>query len=295
MIDLKRDAQSEVVLNQLYKFTPLQTSFGINMLALNKGVPELLNLKKAIRFFVEFRKDVIFKRTKFHLKKTREKAHILLGLSVALENIDKAIEIIKTSKDSNEAKIKLLDQKWKLPKDDFILDFINVENKESLFDDKSFKLSEGQAKSILEIRLSRLTGLERTKLSDDLKECVKLIEDYLDILSSSERLNSELTNELNEIKEKINSPRKTEISESEEIIDDESLITSEDVVVTLTNTGYIKRVPLNSYRSQRRGGKGRAGMTTKEEDFVNEVFVVNTLTPLLFFSLNGNCLQTQDL
>ena len=264
------------------------------MLALNKGVPELLNLKKAIRFFVEFRKDVIFKRTKFHLKKTREKAHILLGLSVALENIDKAIEIIKTSKDSNEAKIKLLDQKWKLPKDDFILNFINVENKESLFDDKSFKLSEAQAKSILEIRLSRLTGLERTKLSDDLKECVKLIEDYLDILSSSERLNSELTNELNEIKEKINSPRKTEISESEEIIDDESLITSEDVVVTLTNTGYIKRVPLNSYRSQRRGGKGRAGMTTKEEDFVNEVFVVNTLTPLLFF-FNGYCLQTQDL
>ena len=287
VIDLKRDAQSEVVLNQLYKFTPLQTSFGINMLALNKGVPELLNLKKAIRFFVEFRKDVIFKRTKFHLKKTREKAHILLGLSVALENIDKAIEIIKTSKDSNEAKIKLLDQKWQLPKDDFILDFINVENKESLFDDKSFKLSEVQAKSILEIRLSRLTGLERTKLSDDLKECVKLIEDYLDILSSSERLNSEITNELNEIKEKINSPRKTEITESEEIIDDESLITSEDVVVTLTNTGYIKRVPLNSYRSQRRGGKGRAGMTTKEEDFVNEVFVVNTLTPLLFFSSMG--------
>ena len=287
VIELKRDAQSEVVLNQLYKFTPLQTSFGINMLALNKGVPELLNLKKAIRFFVEFRKDVIFKRTKFHLKKTREKAHILLGLSVALENIDKAIEIIKTSKDSNEAKIKLLDQKWQLPKDDFILDFINVENKESLFDDKSFKLSEVQAKSILEIRLSRLTGLERTKLSDDLKECVKLIEDYLDILSSSERLNSEITNELNEIKEKINSPRKTEITESEEIIDDESLITSEDVVVTLTNTGYIKRVPLNSYRSQRRGGKGRAGMTTKEEDFVNEVFVVNTLTPLLFFSSMG--------
>ena len=210
-----------------------------------------------------------------------------MGLSVALENIDKAIEIIKTSKKiPMKQKNKLLDQKG-TSKDDFILNFINVENKESLFDDKSFKLSEVQAKSILEIRLSRLTGLERTKLSDDLKECVKLIEDYLNILSSSERLNSEITNELNEIKEKINSPRKTEISESEEIIDDESLITSEDVVVTLTNTGYIKRVPLNSYRSQRRGGKGRAGMTTKEEDFVNEVFVVNTLTPLLFFSSMG--------
>ena len=287
VIDLKRDAQAEVILNQLFKFTPLQTSFGINMLALNKGVPELLNLKKSIKLFVEFRKDVIFKRTKFHLKKTREKAHVLLGLSIALENIDKVIEIIRSSKDTNEAKENLLSQKWSLPKDQFILSFINSENNKSLVEKNFFKLSDVQARSILEIRLSRLTSLERSKLSEDLKECVKLIEDYLEILSSSNRLNSELTNELIEINSKINSPRKTEISDSEEIIDDESLITSEDVVVTLTNTGYIKRVPLNSYRSQKRGGKGRAGMTTKEEDFVNEVFVVNTLTPLLFFSSMG--------
>ena len=287
VIDLKRDAQAEVILNQLFKFTPLQTSFGINMLALNKGVPELLNLKKSIKLFVEFRKDVIFKRTKFHLKKTREKAHVLLGLSIALENIDKVIEIIRSSKDTNEAKENLLSQKWSLPKDQFILSFINSENNNSLVEKNFFKLSDVQARSILEIRLSRLTSLERSKLSEDLNECVKLIEDYLEILSSSKRLNSELTNELIEINSKINSPRKTEISDSEEIIDDESLITSEDVVVTLTNTGYIKRVPLNSYRSQKRGGKGRAGMTTKEEDFVNEVFVVNTLTPLLFFSSMG--------
>ena len=287
VIDLKRDAQAEVILNQLFKFTPLQTSFGINMLALNKGVPELLNLKKSIKLFVEFRKDVIFKRTKFHLKKTREKAHVLLGLSIALENIDKVIEIIRSSKDTNEAKENLLSQKWSLPKDQFILSFINSENNNSLVEKNFFKLSDVQARSILEIRLSRLTSLERAKLSEDLNECVKLIEDYLEILSSSKRLNSELTNELIEINSKINSPRKTEISDSEEIIDDESLITSEDVVVTLTNTGYIKRVPLNSYRSQKRGGKGRAGMTTKEEDFVNEVFVVNTLTPLLFFSSMG--------
>ena len=287
VIDLKRDAQAEVILNQLFKFTPLQTSFGINMLALNKGVPELLNLKKSIKLFVEFRKDVIFKRTKFHLKKTREKAHVLLGLSIALENIDKVIEIIRSSKDTNEAKENLLSQKWFLPKDKFILSFINSENNNSLIEKKFFKLSDVQARSILEIRLSRLTSLERSKLSEDLHECVKMIEDYLEILSSSKRLNSVLTDELNEINSKINSPRKTEISDSEEIIDDESLITSEEVVVTLTNTGYIKRVPLNSYRSQKRGGKGRAGMTTKEEDFVNEVFVVNTLTPLLFFSSMG--------
>ena len=255
VIDLKRDAQAEVILNQLFKFTPLQTSFGINMLALNKGVPELLNLKKSIKLFVEFRKDVIFKRTKFHLKKTREKAHVLLGLSIALENIDKVIEIIRSSKDTNEAKENLLSQKWSLPKDQFILSFINSENNNSLVEKNFFKLSDVQARSILEIRLSRLTSLERSKLSEDLNECVKLIEDYLEILSSSKRLNSELTNELIEINSKINSPRKTEISDSEEIIDDESLITSEDVVVTLTNTGYIKRVPLNSYRSQKRGVK----------------------------------------
>ena len=286
VIELKRDVQSEVVLNQLFKFTSLQTSFGINMLALNKGVPELLNLKRSIQLFIDFRKEVIFKRTKFHLRKTREKAHILLGLSVALENIDKVIDIIRSSNDTNDAKEKLIEFKWKIPQDKFLLNFIESDNQE-LISDNYFRLSESQAKSILEIKLSRLTNLERVKLVDDLKECVNLISDYLDILSSKSRLNSELIKELTEINEKIQSPRRTEISESEEVIDDESLITSEEVVVTLTNTGYIKRVPLNSYRAQRRGGKGRAGMTTKEEDYVNKVFVVNTLTPLLFFSSLG--------
>ena len=286
VIELKRDVQSEVVLNQLFKFTSLQTSFGINMLALNKGVPELLNLKRSIQLFIDFRKEVIFKRTKFHLRKTREKAHILLGLSVALENIDKVIDIIRSSNDTNDAKEKLIEFKWKIPQDKFLLNFIESDNQE-LISDNYFRLSESQAKSILEIKLSRLTNLERVKLVDDLKECVNLISDYLDILSSKNRLNSELIKELTEINEKIQSPRRTEISESEEVIDDESLITSEEVVVTLTNTGYIKRVPLNSYRAQRRGGKGRAGMTTKEEDYVNKVFVVNTLTPLLFFSSLG--------
>ena len=286
VIELKRDVQSEVVLNQLFKFTSLQTSFGINMLALNKGVPELLNLKRSIQLFIDFRKEVIFKRTKFHLRKTREKAHILLGLSVALENIDRVIDIIRSSNDTNDAKEKLIEFKWKIPQDKFLLNFIESDNQE-LISDNYFRLSASQAKSILEIKLSRLTNLERVKLVDDLKECVNLISDYLDILSSKNRLNSELIKELTEINEKIQSPRRTEISESEEVIDDESVITSEEVVVTLTNTGYIKRVPLNSYRAQRRGGKGRAGMTTKEEDYVNKVFVVNTLTPLLFFSSLG--------
>ena len=285
VIELKRDVQSEVVLNQLLSLHHYKL-FGINMLALNKGVPELLNLKRSIQLFIDFRKEVIFKRTKFHLRKTREKAHILLGLSVALENIDKVIDIIRSSNDTNDAKEKLIEFKWKIPQDKFLLNFIESDNQE-LISDNYFRLSESQAKSILEIKLSRLTNLERVKLVDDLKECVNLISDYLDILSSKNRLNSELIKELTEINEKIQSPRRTEISESEEVIDDESLITSEEVVVTLTNTGYIKRVPLNSYRAQRRGGKGRAGMTTKEEDYVNKVFVVNTLTPLLFFSSLG--------
>ncbi|MAI75637.1 MAG: DNA gyrase subunit A [Rickettsiales bacterium] len=286
VIDLKRDIQADVVMNQLYKFTSLQTSFGINMLALNNGVPELLNLKKYLELFTNFRKDVVYKRTKYHLRKTREKAHILLGLSVALENIDKVIEIIRSSKDTNEAKEKLMKNKWIIPSDDFIKEFIKTDNKNFL-DDGNFNLTESQAKSILEIKLSRLTGLERSKLINDLKDCLKLINEYLEILSSKNKLNEVIIEELNEIKDRIKSTRLTEISENEETIDDESLIKSEEVVVTLTHTGYIKRVPLNSYRAQKRGGKGRAGMTTKQEDFVNEVFAVNTLAPLLFFSSRG--------
>jgi len=256
------------------------------MLALNNGVPELLNLKKYLKLFTNFRKDIVYKRTKFHLKKTREKAHILLGLAVALENIDKIIEIIRSSKDTNEAKIRLINEKWNIPKDDFINEFINFDNNSSIHDNY-FKITDTQAKSILEIKLSRLTSLERTKLSNELKECVDKINEYLKILSSKNTLNKVIIDELNQINKQIDKSRYTEISENEEVIDDESLIKSEEVVVTLTHTGYIKRVPLNSYRAQKRGGKGRAGMTTKQEDFVSEVFAVNTLVPLLFFSSRG--------
>ncbi len=285
VIDLKKDIQSEVIINQLYRYTSLQTSFGINMLALHNGIPRILSLKKAIKFFIEFRKDLIFKRTKFHLNKTREKAHILCGLSIALENIDEMIELIKNSKDSNEAKNKLLEKSWSVIEVKNLIKIIN--DPEHPINDEKYKLSERQAKSILEIRLSKLTSLERNKISDDLNECSKLIKEYLEILSSSNKLNEVLINELQLIKEKLSGKRKTEISDYEDDIDDESLISSEDVVVTVTHKGYVKRVPLSTYRSQRRGGKGRAGMATREEDFVNEVFVVNTLSALLFFSSRG--------
>ena len=285
VIDLKKDVQSEVIINQLYRYTSLQTSFGINMLALHNGIPQILTLKKAIKYFIEFRKDLIFKRTKFHLDKTRERAHILCGLSIALENIDEMIELIKNSQDTNEAKTKLLEKKWSVAEVKDLIKIIN-DPEHPVIDDK-YKLSERQAKSILEIRLSKLTNLERNKISDDLNECNNLITEYLEILSSSEKLNNVLINELKLIREKLSGERITQISEHEDDIDDESLISSEEVVVTVTHKGYVKRVPLSTYRSQRRGGKGRAGMATREEDFVNEVFVVNTLSALLFFSSRG--------
>ena len=286
VLDLKKNIQSEVIINQLYKFTPLQTSFGINLLALKNGVPNVLTLRTAIKFFIDFRKDVVFKRTKFHLEKTRAKAHILCGLAIALENIDEIIQLIRMSKDTNEAKTKLLEKKWKVSK---VIDLIEIINdpEHKLDNSGNYNLSDEQAKNILEIKLSKLTNLERNKISDDLKECSDQIKKFLEILSSSKKLNDVIKNELKNVNEKLKTQRKTEISEYEDEIDDESLISSEEVVVTVTHSGYIKRVPLSTYRAQRRGGKGRAGMSTREEDFVNQVFVVNTLTPLLFFSSRG--------
>ena len=286
VMDLKKNIQSEVIINQLYKFTPLQTSFGINLLALKNGVPNVLNLKSAIKFFIEFRKDVVFKRTKYHLEKTRVKAHILCGLAIALENIDEMIDLIRNSKDTNEAKLKLLEKKWRVDKVRDLIEIIN-DPEHKIDKSNSYNLSEEQAKNILEIKLSKLTNLERNKISDDLRECSNEIKEYLEILGSPKKLNEVIKNELKTVNEKIKSERKTEISDHEDEIDDESLISSEDVVVTVTHSGYIKRVPLSTYRAQRRGGKGRAGMSTREEDFVNQVFVVNTLTPLLFFSSRG--------
>ena len=286
VLDLKKNVQSEVIINQLYKFTPLQNSFGINLLALKDGVPQILTLRSSIKHFIDFRKKIIFKRTKFHLDKTREKAHTLCGYIIAIENIDEIINLIKNSKDTNEAKIKLLEKLWKIRENKKLIQIIN-DPEHSLNKNDEYQLSEEQARNILELKLSKLTNLERNKISDDLQDCSQKIQLYLEILSSSEKLNSVIKEELENVKERIQSERKTEISEAEQDIDDESLISSEEMVVTVTHSGYIKRVPLSTYRAQRRGGKGRAGMSTREEDFVNEVFVTNSLTPLLFFSSRG--------
>ena len=286
VLDLKKNVQSEVIINQLYKFTSLQNSFGINLLALKDGVPQILTLRSSIKHFIDFRKKIIFKRTKFHLDKTREKAHTLCGYIIAIENIDEIINLIKNSKDTNEAKIKLLEKLWKIRENKKLIQIIN-DPEHSLNKNDEYQLSEEQARNILELKLSKLTNLERNKISNDLQECSQKIQLYLEILSSSQKLNSVIKEELENVKERIQSERKTEISEAEQDIDDESLISSEEMVVTVTHSGYIKRVPLSTYRAQRRGGKGRAGMSTREEDFVNEVFVTNSLTPLLFFSSRG--------
>ena len=286
VLDLKKNIQSEVIINQLYKFTQLQSSFGINLLALKDGIPQILSLRSSIKYFIDFRKQIILKRTKYHLDKTRQRAHILCGLVIAIENIDEMINLIRGSKDTNEAKSKLLSKLWIIKENKKLIKIINDPDY-LIIDNDKYKLSDEQAKNILELRLSKLTNLERNKISDELEECSEKIKLYLEILSSYEKLNSVIKEELNNVKDRIKSSRKTEITEAEQEIDDESLITSEDMVVTVTHSGYIKRVPLSTYRAQRRGGKGRSGMSTREEDFVNEVFVTNSLTPLLFFSTRG--------
>ena len=286
VLDLKKNIQSEVIINQLYKFTQLQSSFGINLLALKDGIPQILSLRSSIKYFIDFRKQIILKRTKYHLDKTRQRAHILCGLVIAIENIDEMINLIRGSKDTSEAKSKLLSKLWIIKENKKIIKIINDPDY-PISDNDKYNLSDEQAKNILELRLSKLTNLERNKISDELEECSEKIKLYLEILSSYEKLNSVIKEELNNVKDRIKSSRKTEITEAEQEIDDESLITSEDMVVTVTHSGYIKRVPLSTYRAQRRGGKGRSGMSTREEDFVNEVFVTNSLTPLLFFSSRG--------
>ncbi len=286
VIEVKRDAVTEVVLNQLYRYTPLQTSFGVNMLALNGGRPEQMSLKQVIAAFVTFREEVIRRRTVYELGKAREKAHILAGLAVAVVNMDAVIEMIRGAKDSASAREALIKRAW--PAEDVapmiaLLD----EPGHKVGDDGTYKLSETQAKAILELRLHRLTGLERDKISGDLKELGVEIEGHLAILASRQKLYAVLRGELMEIREKFATPRRTEIIDGELEHDIEDLIQREDMVVTVSNTGYIKRVPLSTYRAQRRGGKGRSGMSTREADFVSQVFVVNTHTPVLFFSSTG--------
>jgi DNA gyrase subunit A len=292
VIELKRDAMAEVVLNQLYRHTPLQTSFGVNMLALNGGRPELLNLKQVIAAFVTFREEVITKRTIFELRKTRERAHILVGLAIAVANIDPVIELIRRAPDPQAAREALLARAWPAREVEPMIKLID-EPGQLVAEDGTYRLSEEQAKAILDLRLQRLTGLERDKIAEEVRSLAAAITDYLDILGSRPRRLTILRTELNEMKEQFATPRRTTLEEMEFEQDVEDLIQREDMVVTVTHGGYIKRVPLSAFRAQRRGGKGRTAMSTREEDFVSQLFVADTHTPMLFFSTSGMVYKTK--
>ena len=285
VVEVKRDAVADVVLNQLYKFTPLQTSFGVNMLAIKNGRPELMNLRQILLAFIEFREEVIRRRTVFELNAARNRAHTLVGLAIAVANLDDIIKLIRAAPDPNVAREQLMARDWIAADVEPLVVLIDEPGRKVV--DGKYKLSEEQAKAILDLRLHRLTGLERDKIHAELKEIGTKIAEYLEILRSRERLYSIMRAELQEMKAEYGTPRRTTIEELEFETDIEDLIQREDMVVTVTNTGWIKRVPLSTYRAQRRGGKGRAGMATKEEDFVRALYIVNTHTPVLFFSTLG--------
>jgi DNA gyrase subunit A len=285
VIEIKRDSLGEVVLNQLYRYSPLQTSFGVNTLALNNGKPELLNLKRILEAFIDFREDVIRRRTEFDLNKARDRAHVLVGLAIAVANIDEVIALIRAAKDPVEAREGLMARDWAATKVEALIELIDDPNHTVV--DGRYRLSEAQARAILELRLQRLTGLEQAKIAEELNGLAVEIEDFLDILRSPIRIRKITRDEMQAVKEQFATPRRTSIEESELDTDIEDLIQREDMVVTVSHGGYIKRVALSSYRAQRRGGKGRAGMSTRDEDFVSKVFVCNTHTPVLFFSSRG--------
>ncbi|MCG8548118.1 MAG: DNA gyrase subunit A [Alphaproteobacteria bacterium] len=285
VIELRRDAVADVVLAQIFRYSPLQTSFGVNMLALNGGRPEMMTLAEIIGAFVRFREEVITRRTVYELRRARERAHILAGLLVAINNIDPVIALIRKAPDPATARAELTSRDW--PAED-VADFIAIidDPGHGVVDGK-YRLSDAQARAILELRLQRLTGMEREKLIDETKELSAKINDFLEILQSRERLLSVLREELQEMRDAYADDRRTSIDDVEFEQDIEDLIQREDMVVTVTHSGYIKRVPLSTYRAQRRGGKGRAGMSTREGDFLSRVFVTSTHTPVLFFSTRG--------
>ena len=290
VVELKRDAVSDVVLNQLYKFTPLQTSFGINMLALTGGRPQLMGLRDILEAFLKFREQVITRRTVFELNKARERAHRSVGLAIAVANLDEVIRLIRASPDPATARRGLMERAW--PAADMAPYIALVDDPNyKLAEDGTYKLSERQADAILELRLHRLTGLEREKIAAELKEITDKIADYLEILASRDRVMTILKDELKAVKAQFGGPRRTTLDDASSDQDIEDLIQREDMVITVSHTGYIKRVPLSTYRAQRRGGRGRAGMQTRDEDFVSQVFVANTHTPVLFFTSRGMVYQ----
>jgi len=286
VIELKRDATPEVVLNQCFRFTPMQTYFGCNMLALNGGRPETLTLRRFLTSFITFREEVVARRTAFELRKARERSHILCGLAVAVTNVDEIVATIRASADPAEARAKLMERRW--PAGD-ILEYIALidDPTHKANDDGSYNLSETQARAILELRLQRLTAMGVKEVTDELQTLAAAIREYLDILRSRTRIMEIISNELTEVRDKFAVDRRTSIVDWSGDMDDEDLIEKEDMVVTVTAGGYIKRTPLADFRAQKRGGKGTAGMKTKEEDVITNLFVANTHTQLLFFSTDG--------
>ncbi len=286
VIELKRDATPDVVLNQLWRFTPMQTYFGCNMLALNGGRPEVLTLYGFLSNFITFREEVVARRTAFLLRKARERSHILCGLAVAVSNVDEVVATIRSSADAAEAREKLMTRRW--PAAD-IADYIRLidDPAHTMNDDGTYNLSETQARAILELRLQRLTQLGVKEVTDELEELAAKIKEYLAILGSRDRIMGIISDELREVKELFAVPRRTEIVDWSGDMDDEDLIEREDMVVTITQSGWIKRTPLADYRSQKRGGKGLSGMSTKDDDVITSLFVANTHTQLLFFTTDG--------
>ena len=287
VIELRKDAMEEVIINQLYSFTELQCNFSVNMLALNHGQPQLLNLLAVIRIFVAFRIDVTTRRTNFLLNKARDKTHILIGLAVAVANIDEIVELIKSSKDVAEARDRLLNRTWPVGLVEAIINL--VQDKGNVVKDGKFYFSEAQAKAILEMRLARLTGLEMEKINGEIKALAAEIKGYLELLSDRSKMMELVKKELIDVKEEFATPRKSTIEDSELEVDIEDLIPKEEMVVVATMNGYIKRVALSAYRTQRRGGKGRSAMDVRDEDIATDIFATNTHTPILFFSNKGKC------
>ncbi|MCW2302182.1 DNA gyrase subunit A [Rhodovulum sulfidophilum] len=286
VIELKRDATPDVVLNQLFRFTPMQTSFGCNMLALNGGRPETLTLRDFLSHFVAFREEVVARRTAFELRKARERSHILCGLAVAVSNVDEVVATIRASADAAEARVKLMERRWPARE---IADYIQLidDPTHKMNEDGTYNLSETQARAILDLRLQRLTQIGVKEVTDELEELAARIKDYLDILRSRERIMAIIAAELGEVRAQFAVPRRTEIADWSGDMEDEDLIEREDMVVTVTQSGYIKRTPLAEFRSQNRGGKGLSSMATKEDDVVTTLFVANTHTQLLFFTTDG--------
>ena len=286
VVELKRDATAEVVLNQLYRFTPMQTSFGCNMLALNGGRPEQLTLRTFLTNFIDFREEIVARRTAYELRKARERSHVLCGLAVAVSNVDEVVATIRGSADAADAREKLMTRRW--PAHD-IAEYIQLidDPTHTMNEDGTYNLSETQARAILELRLQRLTQIGVKEVTDELQELAGKIREYLEILASRDRIMGIIRNELEEVKEQFAVPRRTEIVDWSGDMEDEDLIEREDMVVTVTSGGYIKRTPLADFRAQRRGGKGLSGMQTKDEDVVTTLFVANTHTQLLFFTTDG--------